>query len=157
MKQLLGTDIWTLHHPNNWIVITTNGSVNYRGQAVMGRGLALQAAQRFPGLHIEVGNAIKLWGNTVNVLHSHRLITFPVKHKWMQTADLELIRTSAHQLLNAWDQISQDCFGARPRYSGHIYLPRPGCNNGGRTWAEVRPILAPILDDRFTVVEIKPE
>jgi len=151
VKEILNTDIWSLHRPNNWVVITTNGYVNQKGKAVMGRGVALQAAQKFPAIPMFLANAIKTFGNHVHVFHHpFRLISFPVKHHWMQTADLDLIRRSTEELKEAWNQVSEET-------GGRIYLPRPGCNNGRLNWKDVKPILEPILDDRFTVVEIKRE
>jgi hypothetical protein len=33
-----------------------------------------------------------------------------------------------------------------------ILLPRPGCGNGQLDWAQVGPAIAPLLDDRVTIV-----
>jgi hypothetical protein len=62
---------------------------------------------------------------------------------WDQWADLDLIGRSADELV-----------ALTTRYGWQtVVLPRPGCNNGKRDWEkEVRPILLPILDDRFLVV-----
>lgn len=128
-------------------VITTNGSVKTSGRAVMGRGCALQATQRYAFLQLTLGKAIQAHGNHVALLveptGDAALCSFPVKHAWMERADLILIAQSAtelRELTNAKGWLS-------------VVLPRPGCGNGGRKWAsEVRPILQPILDDRFLVV-----
>lgn len=37
MKEAVG-NLWDFHEQGKWIVITTNGSVNMAGYAVMGRG-----------------------------------------------------------------------------------------------------------------------
>ena len=34
-----------------------------------------------------------------------------------------------------------------------VYMARPGCGNGQLKWEDVKPLIAPILDDRFIVVE----
>lgn len=47
MKETFG-NIWELAKPYDGIVITTNGYVNKRGEAVMGKGIAYQAKQREP-------------------------------------------------------------------------------------------------------------
>jgi len=70
------------------------------------------------------------------------LVSMPVKHHWRDRADPELIVTSAKQLVQMAD-----------KFEWHsIVVPRPGCGNGGLTWNDVRPLLEPIFDDRFTVV-----
>ena len=140
MKEITG-DLWDYHNQGHWICITTNGDVNKQGLAVMGRGVALQAAERFRGLRAELARYLLRSGNQVYVVHPFHVITFPVKHHWRDKADVHLIEQSAKQLM----------FLHETRES--IYLPRPGCGAGRLSWATVKPILTPILDDRFVVVE----
>lgn len=130
--------------------ITTNGVTRKDGAAVMGRGVALQCKQRYPGIEFEFGRRIREANNHVTIIGREAiaerfpLIVFPVKHRWDQAADLALIERSAHELVrlvsNRWKVIT---------------LPRPGCGNGQRSWEEVRPIIEPILDDRFVVVSLE--
>lgn len=147
MRELHG-DIWDLYNfdgfNGNIICITTNGMVNSRGQAVMGRGIALQAAQRWPELPRALGHIIIQEGNHVHWLSKYRVFTFPVKHHWKQKADLELIQRSCTELVQLCNDI---CPGVQ------IFMVRPGCGNGQLSWEEVQPHIAPLLDDRFTVVE----
>jgi len=145
VKEIIG-DLWDFHAQGHYICITTNGAIRRDGACVMGRGIAKQVAQKFPGFPIEVGNHIKRSGNTPGIFQEHRLISFPVKHHWSEVADLELIERSARMLQ----------MGIRTAEIGHVYLPRPGCGNGHLQWSEVWPVVASILDDRFTVVEIAP-
>jgi hypothetical protein len=79
-----------------------------------------------------------------------RLFTFPVKYHWKEQANLALIVQSAHQLVSLVD-CSPLTVGTKLE---HVYLPRPGCGNGGLMWSVVIHFIQPILDDRFTVVEI---
>lgn len=128
-------------------VITTNATLRNDGAAVMGRGCALEAKQRFPGIEFEFGQRIRQFGNHVQVIRwdGIPLVSFPVKYHWRNLADLALIERSASELNNlaAYHQWTR------------VVMPRPGCGNGGRDWVrEVRPILAPMLDNRFIVVSL---
>jgi hypothetical protein len=138
--QIIEGNLWKFHTPANWIVITTNGSIRKDGACVMGRGVALQAKKRYPKLPCELGAKIAESGNNVFTFKDYGILTFPVKHKWFEKADLELIEHSAKQLLYVVD---------RP-----IYLPMVGCGNGHLNWRDVRPVLEKYFDDSFTVVTL---
>lgn len=146
MREQTG-DLWKLIQPGDALVITTNGDVDKRGWAVMGRGIALQAARRFAdeGLKERLGWMLQHGlGNHVSYVHTSApfsLLTMPVKHHWHEKADPDLIIRSAHELVDV----------ARGWAWGTIWLPRPGCGNGRLNWIDVRPLIEPILDDRFTV------
>jgi len=127
----------------DWRVITTNGFVKKDGRAVMGRGVARQALQRYPGIDRLLGNHLRR-SNRVHVLSEYRLISMPVKYNWWEDADPDLIERSARELA-AWADTQGDV---------SVVLPRPGCGNGGLLWSQVKPLIEDILDDRFTVVYI---
>lgn len=142
MKEAVG-DLWEM--PADLRVITTNPAINAKNQAVMGRGCALEAKRRIPGLEYRFAGLLREHGNRVMRLARYRgadLASFPVKHHWKQEADPELIRSSARQLAALADKFGYE----------RVVLPRPGCGNGRLLWSDVRPVLARILDDRFTVV-----
>lgn len=132
-------------------VITTNGTVKSSGACVMGRGIAKEAKDRFPGLDKTLGRAILSHGNRVHKLGrwtradgaSFNLMSFPVKHQWFQRADIELIKDAAARLV--FDLQTEN----------RVIMVRPGCGNGGLNWDEVKPVLDEYLDDRFIVVERK--
>lgn len=147
MQETYG-NIWEQHKLGRWVVITTNGDIRKDGTCVMGRGIAEQAAIRFPTLPLRLGGVIKTSGNNVHIFDDLKLIAFPVKHHWREAANLELIEKSLQQLV-AWANIP-------PRKHGKFYLIRPGCANGRRDWkTEVKPLCERYLDDRFVVVENK--
>ena len=56
-------NIWEHHAAGGWVAIPTNGCVRRDGSAVMGAGVALQAARKFPGLAAELGQRIRAHGN----------------------------------------------------------------------------------------------
>jgi O-acetyl-ADP-ribose deacetylase (regulator of RNase III) len=142
-------NIWRV--PTDVIVIPTNGDVNRHGEAVMGRGLALQAARRYPLLPKVLAHLMRELGN--HVLDAYRprslpiIVTFPVKHHWHHVAQLDLIERSAKELVALADHHEYR----------RVALPRVGCGNGQLDWKDVRPILERHLDDRFTVISLPSE
>jgi hypothetical protein len=138
----LKADLWEI--PCDARVISTNGSVNRFGHAVLGRGCALEAKQRYPELSLKLG--VLLRGHNRNHVYMFKemgslLVTFPVKHQWHERADITLIRWSADELVEmthaqGWKRVA---------------LPRVGCGNGKLSWTIVKPVIERILDDRFTV------
>lgn len=141
---------WT---PEDAVCVTTNGKIRKDGRAVMGRGIALTADRRFD-LAVKLAEYLRAHGNRAFNLGVRtdklsgrpvRVLTCPTKHDWHDRSDLTLIRRSCEQLVAICDK-----FGVRT-----CYLPRPGCANGGLDWeTQVRPVVEPILDDRFVVVDL---
>ena len=133
------------------IVIPTNGDVNRHGMAVMGRGLALQAARRYPLLPKVLAHLMRKLGNHVFDAYRPRgcaiIVTFPVKHHWHQPAQLDLIAQSTQELVEM----------ANHHEYQRVTLPRVGCGNGALAWKDVRPILERYLDDRFILVSLPSE
>ncbi|MCM0080878.1 ADP-ribose-binding protein [Geomonas sp. Red32] len=133
-------DIWR-HLGRAVICITTNGQVSKKGSAVLGRGCAKQAQERFPELPLRLGALLAEGGNHVHLL-GDGLVSFPVEETPWSNPELRLIRQSAEELraladLHGWTE---------------IVVPRPGCGGGGLNWNDVRPLLEDLFDDRFTVV-----
>ena len=153
-------DLWSYHADVR--CITTNGDTNSYGEAVMGRGCALQAKKRKPLLTSQLGVMLRDFGNMVHVLSYEdpaigTLLTFPVKHRWQDPADLALIAKSAVELVElieclfAWRVLYPDLPPLR------IVVPRPGCGAGQRDWTtEVKPLLVDVLDDRFHIIHFTP-
>ena len=145
--QTIHDDLWNLHDKGITIVITTNHTIKSNGEAVMGRGIARQAALRYPTLPRMVGhhNRVK---TPVMYYPEFRLYTFTVKHDWWEDADPTLIRISYNTLFNDMR-----------RTDDMVAISRPGCGNGHLDWKEdVEPIFATSLyehrdiDDRIIFV-----
>lgn len=153
MKEVYG-DVW--EYPVRYICITTNGDVRKNGAAVMGRGVALQAKQRFHGLDFRVGAVLSISGNRMFTFYVDwdrrtsegkpiHIVTFPVKHHWYENADPILIEKSAQALKLFALSCPSDIF----------VLPRPGCDNGGLKWYQVKPILENVgLPDNIHVITL---
>lgn len=161
-------DIWKNLKDYDAVVITTNGFVKKNGEAVMGRGIALAAKTKYPRLATDLGSMLNKHGNFVFGFRYKEnpfwIITMPVKPEfgpggipgWKARADIDLIRESAKQIVGLppyyglFHNINDsDSEGKLDR----IIMPRPGCGNGGLKWETVKPVIEPILDDRFTVME----
>jgi hypothetical protein len=137
-------DIMQLRNDYDGFCITTNGFVKSNGECVMGRGIALTCRNMFPNLASHLGSLILTKGNHVHLLGTDNvsyIISFPVKHNWWESADIELIKRSCNELMTICD-----------KHNFHrILLPRPGCGNGHLNWSDVEPIITPLLDDRIYV------
>lgn len=148
-------NIWTvsrhLERLCDAVVIPTNGIINRHGEAVMGRGLARQAAQRWPGLPRVLAAALLAGGNHVYDVYRPRglptLITFPVKRHWHLAAEPALIEQSCVELIQLVDRLGFH----------DVALPRVGCGNGQLKWVDIRPILERYLDSRFILVSLPSE
>lgn len=164
MREVHG-DLWP--HPCPIKVITTNGDINAKGAAVMGRGVALQAKTIVPGIEFMLAARIRKHGNHCGIVARQArldgqtliVISFPVKHHWHERANLDLIERSAIELVAGVDRLGFP----------EIVMPRPGCGNGGLEWETeaakrrtddhppigVKDMIKDILDDRFVVVKYK--
>jgi hypothetical protein len=123
------------------IAVTTSGSVTRKGSAVMSRGVAGQAARRFPGLPEVLGGLLQSSGNHVHAL-GNGIVSFPVEETAWENPDLRIISRSARELRELADREGWEL----------LLVPRPGCGGGGLDWREVRPLLAEHFDARFVVL-----
>jgi hypothetical protein len=129
----------------NAICITTNGITKNNGHAVMGAGLAKQAALKWPNLPIDLGYCLRNYGNNVYLIGREKdchILSFPTKIHWKNASSLNLIESSARELAklaNAW------------KWS-KVFLPPVGCGLGGLLMKDVKPVLEKYLDDRFIII-----
>jgi hypothetical protein len=144
-------DLWKFFmRPGCQVAISTNGCLTKKGEAVMGRGCALQATYVINGVRRLLGNYLKRSGNVPGYLiipemndmfkpHPEAcLMILPVKHNWWEKADMKLVRTSA-EFLNA-ESIKH------PDWEFHV--PRIGCSNGKLSWNyQVKPIMSKLLNN----------
>lgn len=143
MKEIAG-DLWQEHAGGAVVAITTNGAVNKVGKAIMQRGCARQARERYPELLKTLGTLIRHHGNHVFDL-GHHIVSFPVEVDPYQVPEMRLIDRSCRELVDLAD------------YKGwqKVVVPRPGCGGGGLEWPEVRIILARHFDKRFHIISAK--
>jgi hypothetical protein len=134
-------DIWEHADLGGIIVITTNGSLTRDGRAVFGRGVARQAALRFPGIAEKLGGLLAEQGSHVFDLGCG-MVSFPVEETAWSQPDLRIIARSAEELRQLADRSGWQ----------RVVVPRPGCGGGGLAWRDVEPLLAPWFDERFVVI-----
>jgi hypothetical protein len=148
MKTIRG-DIWSLL-PSYAIVVTSNVGWSTSGAGILGKGLALQAAQRFPKLAMWYGERCRETRAKTPVLvyPDGPIVMFPTKrlnekmpwYSWRSASTIEYIEQGLGQLIQL--PIHQP-----------IAVPLLGCGAGGLTESEVVPMISRYLkDDRFTLV-----
>lgn len=142
MRIVQGRDLWDFHANGEWIAIPTNGVTRSNGEAVMGAGLAKQAAERFPDLPQWLGAHIHQCGNVPHAFPSIRLLALPTKSHWRDKSDLQLIQ---HSMQTVRQLLAQ-------HHIPQIYCPPLGCGLGGLQWYDVAQAIAPFVDDRFIFV-----
>ena len=140
MKYAKG-NLWDFHQ-HGPVCITTNGIIRKDNTLVMGAGIALQAKNRFPAVPGKLADMVKVHGNRAIYLPVERLFSFPTKDHWREKSDIFLIAQSCHDLIDITNRMGFD----------QVFLPKPGCANGGLFWPDVDAVIGGILDDRFTVV-----
>lgn len=141
MKEVVG-NIWDSEA--DFICVTTNGVLNSKGNLVMGKGIALQAAKMYPILPTILGKHVKYHGNIPRIVPLENdthlgIINLPTKHHWRNPSDINLIIDSIKQISK---MVNPD---------NSIAMTRPGCGNGGLDWNYVKPKVEQHLDDRFTI------
>jgi hypothetical protein len=151
------------------ICITTNGQYLMNGKAAMGGGCARVCADRWPETAIRLGKMLKDFGTNVpfiigaldregkylaptremikNKTFKCLIFSFPTINNLVDGANLQLIKQSATILKDYCDQFNLK----------GIVTGRPGTGIGGLDWADVKEAIAPILDDRFTIVSFEHE
>lgn len=147
MKEITG-NIWDWVG-KAWIVITTNTQThNKGGKAVMGKGIALQAAQRFPYLPHAYGAFLANNQHTTTpfLTPNDYLICLPTKIDWRNRSPLWLIEQQITWLKNFSTQMNP-----LP-----IVTPRLGCGLGGLSWEEqVKPLMITLPDNVWVIIPQK--
>lgn len=139
MKIIVG-DLW--NHPKACKIIPVNLSTNHAGHAILGKGVAKQAAMKYPSLPSLYGTYLKSRQPNQSAVmfdETAELLLVPVKRHWSDKAQLDLIETSLLEVIN---------MGA----FGNIYTPLLGCGFGELEILPVLTLMAKLLDNRFTLV-----
>lgn len=170
MKEVKGNLFDCIFDPEvDAICITTNGYYTTNDLAVMGGGCAAECAKRWPQTPIRLGKCLKNTGTNVpfvigaldadgnylepslKIIKERKfktlIISFPTIDDLMEGAKLELIENSAKELKKMAER-----FELR-----NIIVPRMGVGIGGLSWKDVKPVVEPILNDKFTIISFDHE
>lgn len=141
MKVIVG-DIWTDRQVEGQVVVPINWTFNRYGRAVMGRGVARQAADKYPDLALLLGGMIKSNPRTPQICFHKDLILFPVKNHWRDKADLNIIARSLWELRAL-------------QSSGTIYFPLLGAGFGELDPVAVLTLMAYMLPSERHILVLK--
>ena len=153
MPQFRLGNMWTAYTAADLFLVSTNSTIRQDGALVMGRGIARQAKERFPGLDVALGRRIQVrCGNQgiYGLLVSPRWPTaklgaFQVKRHYSQPTSLELIRRSTAAL----------CAWCADHPGACVHLNFPGIGNGRLRREDVLPIIAQ-LPNQVAIWEYPP-
>jgi hypothetical protein len=127
---------------NEYIAITTNGTVKKSGEANMGKGNAKAVAAKMPHLAAKLGALIAEKGNHAHYL-GDMVFSFPVEDSWLSYASIALVEQSAAELAVLVEEMGIE----------KITMPMPGCGKGGLRKTNVLPVLEKYFDNRFVIAD----
>lgn len=144
MKEAIG-DLFS--YPCDARVIPTNGQLRSNGLAIMGAGVAKQAATQDPHLALCLGKAIQRHGVRCEVIDDGppATVAFPTKYNWRQDSDRGLIAQSTAELVALTDHYNWRT----------VAMPRVGAGLGGLRWSDIGCFFEGELDDRFVIVSLQ--
>jgi len=104
-------NMWDVFHDTDVFMITTNPIKRNDGAVVMGRGIALEAKQRYPQLPFDFGKELdslhpeidQQFVGKIGVYDGTPIWFFMVKDHWANNADLGIIGSSCFYLKHGFD------------------------------------------------------
>lgn len=134
------------------LVNTVNSRLSPSGRGVMGKGVALDFANRFPSIMGDYENAIRS-----GELKPGRALLFdlPDGRKWAALATKDEWRDKSQY---GWVESGLKELGEKMREAGltSVALPPPGCGNGGLDWKKVEPMVHESLKGLDVAMYAKP-
>lgn len=174
MKSVTG-NIWNFCHLGA-IGIPTNGFVTRNGAAVMGKGLALDTKNRYPGVAYNLGTHLRKNGNVSGIIvnHPETIFSVPVKPVYKVITSLDEVVSHARYLYNVGDSVpGYHCLAeiniireSLEKLPGFLdkcgidvaYIPLLGCGNGGLSFKDdLAPILLDLKESLQRIILVFPE
>jgi|SRR3989344_1333571 len=146
-------NIWDYYDRGFIISVTTNGNIDKNGNAIMGAGIAGQAAKKFPDIRKMLGTVLNEFGNIPYYFPDLRILTIPTKNEVWKPSSLLLIEKGCEWLKRFADG-HEDIVIEEKNKPTKICVTRFGTLNGGLNWIHVKPIMNKYLDDRFICVDL---
>lgn len=146
MPTFVKGNIWDQLYKTDLICITTNSTIKNNGSLVMGRGIALEAKNRFKDIDIYAGriiNHLEIYGLKVFIYNQQLVGLFQTKDNWKNNSSLKIIEYSCKKLC---DFINNPLYY---RANFRVDLPYPGINNGRLTKDKVYPIISKLPDNVY--------
>ena len=142
-------DMWSIFGKTRIFLITTNFQRNAQGLAVMGRGIANEAALRFPEIREDFAKRLEdsidlqayddalhpVYTGIIGKYDGQVLGWFMTKRHWKDPSTLDIIRDSVREL-KRWQDIAE-----------RIDLNFPGIGNGKLKREDVLPIIEQLPDN----------
>ena len=135
-------NMWDVYGKTNLFLITTNPIVTKAGKLVMGRGIAAQMRDNFPGSDVEFANLVRAFPQHHVMSMSYDPVFgrqhvgfFMVKLHWNDPAHIPTIMRSTARLIEI-----------APMYA-RIDLNFPGIGNGKLKREDVLPIIEQLPDN----------
>lgn len=132
-------DVWG---KTSLFLFTSNPIVNKEGLAVMGRGIALQLAERNPQIRKDFGEYLKTWWELLHFpceilgeYDGQDVGYFMVKNHWAEPAKLSIIEDSVTSLMDLLTE-----------HDTRVDLNFPGIGNGKLRREDVLPIIQRLPD-----------
>lgn len=138
-------NMWDVFGNTDLFIVTTNPIRRKDGACVMGRGIALECANRFPDFPFILGEQIRLMelddqrinAGIVGNFDGQIMGYFMVKEHWQREAKPSIIRKSVNDLLDELVLLSP----------ARVDLNFPGIGNGRLSREEVLPIIEQLPDN----------
>lgn len=135
-------NMWDMYGKTSLFLITTNPIITKSGKLVMGRGIAQQMRDAFPGSDVELAKMVRAFPLAhvmplyyEPVFGKQRVGFFMVKHHWQEPANIPVILRSVARLIEI-----------APDYE-RIDLNFPGIGNGKLKRTDVLPLLGVLPDN----------
>jgi hypothetical protein len=146
--EVIEGDLWSEVGKADLVLFTSNADLDSHGELVMGRGAALEARTRWPGLARVLAEATGgrreyglAWAKDVETGSKTVLGCLQVKRSWRDPADLKLIDWSAGKLAAALERWLGNPEHANRTLRVAINYPGIGKGTGNLSEADVQPIL----------------